>query len=132
MLQEEEKLLKQGEEWRMQGKRVPLEPEWLENGDQQFIKDLIEGKYDRIDKGNYKHEDLSETLKKMKLVEDSNLEEQGNRLVNSKAKSPSLSPKKMIDNKFNGSPINKFNLSNANNGYNASPTKNVKLKGNLF
>lgn len=116
----------------MQGKRVPLEPEWLDNGDQQFIKDLIEGKYDRIDKSNYKHEDLSDTLKKMKLVEDSNLEEQGNRLVNSKAKSPSLSPKKMMDNKFNNSPINKFNLSNANNGYNASPTKNVKLKGNLF
>lgn len=34
----------------------------------------------------------------MKLVENSAIEEQGNRLVNSKAKSPSLSPKKMIDN----------------------------------
>lgn len=123
MLQEEEKLLKLGEEWRMQGKRIPLEPDWVENGDQQFIKDLIEGKYDRIDKGNYKQdadrngEDLSESLKKMKLVEDSSIEEQGNRLVNSKAKSPSMSPKKILDNKFS-SPVNKFNLGNINNNNN--------------
>lgn len=59
---------------------------------------------------------MSESLKKMKLVEDSNLEEQGNRLVNSKAKSPSLSPKKILDSKFNNSPVNKFNLGNSNNG----------------
>lgn len=124
MLQEEEKLLKLGEEWRMQGKRIPLEPDWVENGDQQFIKDLIEGKYDRIDKSNYKQdgdqrngEDLSESLKKMKLVEDSSIEEQGNRLVNSKAKSPSMSPKKILDNKFS-SPMNKFNLGNNNNNNN--------------
>jgi len=44
MLQEEEKLLKQGEEWRMHGKRIPIEPDWIQNGDQQFIMDLIEGK----------------------------------------------------------------------------------------
>jgi len=68
----------------------------------------------------------------MKLVENSTIEEQGNRLVNSKAKSPTMSPKKIIDNKF--SPMNKFNLGNINamntngmNKINESPVKNTKL-----
>lgn len=100
MLQEEEKLLKIGEEWRMKGNRIMLEQSWLENGDKQFILDLVEGKYDKIDQSNYKKNngDLTESFKQMKLVENSSIEEQGNRLVNSKAKSPSISPKKFIDN----------------------------------
>jgi len=49
MLQEEEKLLKLGEDWRLKGHKIPLETQWLENGDQPFIRDLIDGKYDRVD-----------------------------------------------------------------------------------
>jgi len=135
MLQEEEKLIKLGESWRKSGKKINIDQSWLENGDSEFIQELISGKFDKSEVNNSKNsnnaDDLSNSLKKMKLNENSSIEEQGNRLVDSKAKSPSMSPKKIVDAKFRSN--NNYNQSeglksNLNNAYgNMSPNKNVKM-----
>lgn len=135
MLQEEEKLIKLGESWRKSGKKINIDQSWLENGDSEFIQELISGKFDKsevnVSKNSNNADDLSNSLKKMKLNENSSIEEQGNRLVDSKAKSPSMSPKKIVDAKFRSN--NNYNQaeglkSNLSNAYgNMSPNKNVKM-----
>jgi len=44
MLQQEENLLKLGENYRKSGKRIQLDPKWIENGDKQFLSNITEGK----------------------------------------------------------------------------------------
>lgn len=44
MLQEEDNLLKLGEIYRSTGKRIQLDPNWIKNGNKQFIYDIVEGK----------------------------------------------------------------------------------------
>jgi len=44
MLQEEENLIKLGENYRKEGKRIQIDQNWVKNGDKQFIYDIVEGK----------------------------------------------------------------------------------------
>lgn len=53
-------------------------------------------------------DDLSASMRRMKLSENSRIEEQGRRLVESKAKSPLLSPNKFNDERLTNIP--KYNL----------------------
>lgn len=70
-------------------------------------------------------------MRRMKLNENSRIEEQGNRLVESKAKSPALSPKKFNDTRLANIP--KFNLAEGLNTYSnntygsSSPVKKNKI-----
>lgn len=122
MLQQEENLLKLGENYRKSGKRIQLDPKWIENGDKQFLSHIIEGKQDNNQNTNTNDnksrsnvDDLSASMRRMKLSENQRIEEQGNRLVESKAKSPTLSPKKFNDTRLENIP--KFNLAQGLNMY---------------
>lgn len=81
MIQEEENIIAQGEEFRSKGKRIQLDPNWVRDGDKTFIDELISGKFDTNVKGISREEKLTNDLKRMKITEDHFEEEQGNRLV---------------------------------------------------
>jgi len=76
-------------------------------------------------------DELSASMRRMKLSENSRIEEQGRRLVESKARSPLLSPKKFNDARLTHIP--KFNLAEGLNNYSnetnqsSSPVKKSKI-----
>jgi len=75
MLQEEEKLIKQGEDWRRKGHRIQLQASWLRDGDKQFIMDVVEGRMDGQSSGNILKEDkLAKEFTRINIRDD---DEQG-------------------------------------------------------
>jgi len=107
MLEEEKSLIKRGEEWRSQGKRIPVESAWLRDGNSKFLKDIVEGRMDTNVKLSNSSLQIEESMQRLKIADENINEEQGERLVNSKTKgSPSNSPenkkKTVIQQQYSG------------------------------
>lgn len=96
MLQNEDRLIKKGEEWRKSGKRIQLEDSWVKTGDKEFITKLVDGHFDTNHNLNTEKRRMEEKIntdfQKMNMRENTEIEEQGTRLVNSKTKNSPNSP----------------------------------------